>query len=141
MNAPAAPAVVFKTISVPSLGEICPGKGGYFAGLGIGPDGTPHLVYVHVARPGKMKWQEYIDWCKTLEADGHTDFRPILRPDGALAYATMKDKFSDDDWYWTGEEVAGYAVFAWIQHFGYGDQGSGRKGNRFLACAVRSEPI
>lgn len=140
MNAPQSVAPQFKTISVPPLGEIWPGKGGRFAGIGTGPDGQNHLVFVHEAPHEPKTWQAYVDWCKTLEADGHKDFRPMFRPDGALAYATMKDQFKDD-WYWLGEVHAGDADYAWLQYFGNGRQDIDLKDYRYLACAVRSEPI
>lgn len=140
MNAPQSVAPQLKTISVPALGQVWPGKGGRFAGIGIGPDGANHLLFVYDAPHERKTWKEYVEWCKTLEADGRKDFRPMTRPDAALAYATMKDQFQDE-WYWLGEEYAGTAEYAWFQYFGFGHQDYYHKGNKYRACAVRSEPI
>src|ERR1044072_7842065 len=121
MNAPQSVAPQLKTISVPALGEVWPGKGGRFAGIGIGPDGANHLLFVYDATHERKTWKEYVEWCKTLEADGPSDLRPTPRPEGARADATMKEQFKGD-WYWLGEEFAGYADCAWVQNFGLGDQ-------------------
>ncbi len=43
----------------------------------------------------------------------------------------------DQVWYWSSTQHAAYAVCAWIQYFGYGDQSINRKGGRNRARAVR----
>lgn len=56
-----------------------------------------------------------------------------FRADGAEAF--------DPVWYWTSTQYAGYSDFAWLQNFGDGFQGSGRKSNDFRVRLVRRELI
>jgi len=51
------------------------------------------------------------------------------------------ETFETDDWYWTSTQPAATSHYAWIQHFSVGNQDYYHKVYRYLARAVRSEPI
>jgi hypothetical protein len=51
------------------------------------------------------------------------------------------EAFSDDDWYWSSTQYAGYESYAWCQNFDYGSQGYHHKSYEARARAVRSIPI
>ena len=62
------------------------------------------------------------------------------RHDMLVLFRNLRAKF-ERDWYWTSEEVAGDAAYAWFQDFYGGYQGSTRKSDSYRARAVRRVPI
>ncbi len=112
------------TITLPDLA-----KGETYAGILL-QDGRPahHLVLL----PGdtSVKWKDAIAWAKKQGGELPT------RKEQALLFANAADKF-ESAWYWSSEEYAGDADYAWIQTF----NGNDLKSNEYRARAVRRVPI
>lgn len=103
-------------------------EGGIFAGVTL--DGT-HLAAL-VLLPGDFKgtWKEATDWAE--KEDG------VLpsRHDQLVLFKNLKAEFKDA-WYWSGEQHADGAGYAWGQDFYYGGQGYGGVSSTSRARAVR----
>ena len=117
-----SPAV---TITIPALNE-----GEQYAGIVL-KDGAPshHLILL----PGDLDdttWAKAQAWAKEQGGELPT------RQEQSLLFANAKQHFQSD-WYWSGETHASYAGCAWIQGFGGGGQGDGRKDSGYRARAVR----
>ncbi len=106
-------------------------QGEEYAGIILGKDNEPsyHLILL----PGeaeKINWANALKWASSVGG-----YLPSRR-DQALLYANLKEQFKDE-WYWSSEQHAEYADFAWVQYFSYGSQLSYHKGNEWRARAVR----
>lgn len=116
------------TITLPALA-----KGEIYAGVLL-KDGQPshHLVLL----PGETTaaWKSAIAWAKDQGGELPT------RKEQALLLANAADQFKRD-WYWSSEEYAGSAYFAWFQFFGTGDQSYDHKSGRYRARVVRRVAI
>lgn len=118
------------TISAPVLK---PGE--KFVGVILSADGSRrHAV---VLLPGEI---EDVSWKKAGEWAAAQGGELPDRVEGALLFATLKDEFKPE-WYWTREQHADEADYAWCQGFLNGGQINGRKGNRLRALAVRRVPL
>ena len=118
-------------ISLPAIGAAF--SGGIFAGITLHEDKLHALVLL--PDDGEdMEWPDALEWA--AKRDG------VLpsRIDMLILFKNLRAQFKKD-WYWTSEENPVYADYAFIQLFGYGDQGYGRKGNDYRARAVRRVAI
>ncbi len=106
-----------------------------YAGILLNEAGKPVAHLVEIARrTADGTWQEQKAWAKSVGGELPD------RQEGALLYANRRHAY-EKRWHWLREEYAGNSVFAWVQHFGYGDQYGARKVTRSLACAVRRVAI
>lgn len=135
--APELSALPLYTADFPRIGQHWPAQGGHFAGIVAGENGAPdYLLIVGPEAPEELKWQQAIDWAAQLAIDGHIDFTLPNRRDQAVAYGNCKSLFQNG-WYWSGEQSAGDAGYAWCQTFDYGYQDIYRKLSSLRARAVR----
>lgn len=113
-------------IAIPALR-----KGEHYAGLILTERGKPdyHLI-VMSEKLGSANWQASMDWAKQNGGDLPS------RRDLNLEYANAKHLLQSA-YYWSNETHASDPSYAWMQHFGNGDQDCSRKGNDYRARAVR----
>jgi hypothetical protein len=129
------------SLKLPAIGAEWPEQGGHFAGVCIGVDGAPdYLLIVGPEYDGYLNWQRANEWAGTLELGEFTDYTLFNRREGAILFDRVRSLFKTT-WYWTNEQHARYAAYAWFQYFGYGDQGGWRKGSSLRVRAVRRIPI
>jgi len=122
---------------LPRIGAEWPGQGGRFAGIVRGQDGAPdYLLILGPEYDGELPWQQAMDWAVALEIDGHKDFSLPTRAEQAVLFGNMRNQFQRDG-YWSCEQHAEGADYAWMQGFSYGYQSYHRKGNEWRARAVR----
>lgn len=109
--------------------------GEVYAGLILGQNGEAdyHLILL----PGEA---ESVTWAKAKtfvkKAGGALPDRRELR----LLWVNAKQEFQPN-WYWSSEEHASSADYAWMQDFGNGGQSHGHKDYTYRARAVRRLPI
>ena len=95
-------------------------------------DTTGNLHHV-ILLPGDnddASWQHQKEWAASIGAELPT------RLEQALLWQNCRNEFKKD-WYWSGEEFASDAGYAWCQGFYDGYQISDRQGFRLRARAVR----
>ncbi|MBW7901234.1 MAG: DUF1566 domain-containing protein [Rhodocyclaceae bacterium] len=106
-------------------------EGEKFVGVVISADGSRrHYLILLPGEQANIKWQQAMDWAQSIGGELPD------RVESALLFATMKDEF-EPEWYWTREQLASDAGFAWLQTFYRGDQRDGRKSVEGRARAVR----
>ena len=108
-------------------------KGEQFAGI-VHENDTWHLV---VLLPGELKkgtWKAAQDWAKKQGGELPT------RREQSLLFANLRDMF-ERDWYWSGEQYASDAGYAWYQYFGNGDQYRWYTHYELRSRAVRRLPL
>ena len=107
-------------------------EGGIYAGLTI----HENLPMALVLLPGdeNLTWSKAKDWA--VKQGG------VLpsRMDALALWKNLPGEFKKE-WYWTSEEYAGNADFAWLQSFDYGGQGNNHKSDGFRCRAVRRVAI
>ena len=124
-KATAAPA----TITLPVLG-----KGEFNAGL-IFKDGAPsHWLVLLPGHAKDVTWEQAKEFAKKAGGELPT------RPEQALLFANCKAEF-EERWYWSGEQHADDADYAWSQYFSNGYQGCSHVSGRYRARAVRRVAI
>lgn len=132
LPAEAAPFVPAATAArdLPTVGAEW--HGGKYAGLTLDGDHLAALILL----PGDFQgtFAEAKDWAE--KEDG------VLpsRHDQLVLFKNMKSEFKDA-WYWSGEQPAGDADFAWCQDFSSGTQDWLDVSFRYRARAVRRIPI
>jgi len=122
------PTPVIAGITIPTLLE-----GERYAGIVIdSATGQPtrHLILLPQQPDTHLTWDEAIAWAGSIDAE-----LPTLQ-ESALLYANLKPAF-EPTWYWTGEQSAGYASYAWLQYFDFGYQLINDKGYKGRVRAVR----
>ena len=89
-------------------------KGEAYIGAIVLADGSGHHV---ILLPGdeSLPWKAALAWAKKKGGDLPN------RIEQAMFFADHKDKFQNA-WYWSNTTYAGYAVYAWLQSFGFGLQ-------------------
>ena len=93
------------------------------------------LILLPVTIDKDLKWQEAVDWAKSVGGELPTRF------ESALLYANVRDQIDQDYWYWTATQHASAPSWAWSQYFDYGKQNYYRKDGHRRACAVRRVPF
>ncbi|MDO8595672.1 MAG: hypothetical protein Q7R45_03515 [Sulfuricaulis sp.] len=123
-NSAAAPITARRAL--PSIGADF--EGGIYAGLSIADNAPMALVLL----PGdkKLTWNEAVTW-----AEKQGGVLPS-RFDQLVLFKNLKTQFQET-WYWSGEQSASNAAFAWFQLFGNGGQSYLRKSSSNRARAVR----
>ena len=111
--------------------------GEIYAGLSRDPEtgSWHHLVLLPTIPDKDLKWQEAIDWAKSVGGELPTRF------ESALLYANARDSLDTSDWYWTATQFAGYESYAWFQDFSDGTQNDNLKDILNRARAVRRVPV
>jgi len=106
--------------------------GEHYAGIILGQPGEQdyHLVVLADEPVSCINWQTAMDWAKSIGGE-----LPSRREQRVL-FANAKEAFSDT-WYWSGEQGAVYADYAWYQGFLDGLQSYTRKSYEGRARAVR----
>jgi hypothetical protein len=109
--------------------------GGIYSGLvsGYGLDSPDYPI---ILLPGRFqgKWAEAKEWAKAQGGE-----LPLKR-EGATVWANLgiaKIGLFEEAWYWMLEENPSGSDYAFIQSFGYGDSGWGRKSGDYRGFAVR----
>ncbi len=106
-------------------------EGEHYAGIILGKNGAQsyHLILL----PGEI---EDTDWQKSMDLAKSIGGELPNRREQALLYANLKEQFKPE-WYWSCEQSAGNAGWAWMQAFSDGSQLSSPKGLDTRARAVR----
>jgi len=117
---------------IDQLPQLKPGE--KYLGAHCGPDGKlVHTILLPGFARGK-NWQAAMEWA--VDQGGYLP----NRIEGAMLFAYLKAEF-ENEVYWLGEQYADASGYAWLQGFGNGYQGNWRKGNEYLARAVRRVTI
>ena len=95
---------------------------------------THHLILIPQQPETRLTWDEAIEWAASIGVELPT------RQESALLYANLKPAF-EPTWYWSSEQHASNASYAWYQTFDYGDQYLHGKGYKGRVRAVRRVPI
>jgi len=124
-------------ISVPPLGCVWPGQGGIFTGIARGGhDGQPDHLVITGPKINAMPWDDAMKKAAAIEVEGHKDFSLPFRREQALQYANIPEGF-ENEWYWSCEQRAADAAWAWVQYFDNGYQNYEPKDRYYRARAVR----
>ena len=110
-------------------------EGEHYSGIILGKEGAPshHLILL----PGEsevINWASALSWAKSVGGELPT------RREQSLLYANLKEQFKAT-WYWSSEQHAESADYAWVQYFGNGSQSLNHKYDEWRARAVRREII
>ena len=134
---PVGPSAL-RSVALPPIGQAWPGEGGVFAGLLKGEDGD-YAVIVPLDPASDIDaapWTEAIAAAAKFKSAQHQDYAAATRAELALCFHNVPELFTKD-WYWSSSPYAGYASYAWYQHFTTGTQNYGRKDTQLRARAVR----
>ncbi len=104
--------------------------------IGLATDPLGKSVHHLILLPGdeQLDWQAAQAWAKAQGGELPT------RTEALLLFHVARDQFKRD-WYWTSEQRADVAQYAWYQGFDWGDQSSYRQGYRLRVRAVRRVAI
>jgi hypothetical protein len=127
------------TISIPRIGSPFPSQGGIYAGIVRGENDQPDYHLIHATAEHEIV---DVDWKTALKKtvasiDGFTDWSLPNRREARLLAINSPDDFDKDDLYWTSEQSAINASYAWFQDFSVGLQDGSRKSLEYRARAVR----
>ena len=105
--------------------------GEHYAGIILGKDGEPdhHLVLL----PGDA---ESVNWGQAKEFASKAGGELPTRREQSLLFANLKEQFQPR-WYWSDNQHASDAGYAWVQNFLYGYQNYYHKNYYYRARAVR----
>lgn len=109
--------------------------GEIYAGLTL-LEGKPHELWLLPDKAEELDWDAAIAWAKYLGVGASLP----TRFDALVLWQNLRSEFEKDA-YWTCEEYAGAAGYAWYQHFYYGSQSNWHKSSKNRARAVRRSPI
>jgi hypothetical protein len=123
-----------KTAAPLTLTLLALAKGEHYAGILLDDKGALAHHLVLLAGDTKLSWADAGAWAKKQGGELPT------RREHSLLFANLKGKF-ERDWYWSSEQYAGGADWAWSQHFGHGNQYCYGKSVKLRARAVRRVPI
>lgn len=126
-------------IKFPRIGS--PWSGGVYAGVVRGDAGQRDYHLIANGAEGKgLSWGNATSWASSLTPYAGRSWILPARRDQAVLYGNVPELFAKE-WYWSGEEYAPGAAYAWAQLFYNGGQGRCHRGNEFCARAVRRNPI
>ena len=104
----------------PKIGEQWPGLDAIYAGVSRGEDGQPdaHLILWNAKPSGNLNWKDALTWGAGIDTviESHVP----TRFESALLYASLRDQFKLDRWYWTSTQCS--ADYAYGQDFSNGYQ-------------------
>ena len=110
------------------LPELNPGE--IYAGAIGDTAGNLHHVILLPGDNDDATWQHQMDWAASIGGELPN------RIEHALLWQNCREHFKQD-WYWSGEENASDAGWAWFQHFDDGSQGLSHQNDQLRARAVR----
>ena len=96
--------------------------------------GNLHHVILLPGDNDDASWQHQKEWAASIGGELPT------RLEQALLWQNCREHFQKD-WYWSGEETASVAGYAWSQYFDDGYQDHDRQDYQLRARAVRRLPI
>ncbi len=107
-----------------------------YAGIALDATGKPthHVVLLPDQPAERLSWDKAMAWAESIGANLPT------RQETALLFANAIDAF-EPAWYWTCEQYAGFASYAWSQGFDNGNQDVSDKCFKDRVRAVRRAPI
>lgn len=107
-------------------------EGEHYAGIILGkePGTGHHLILLPHESEAEMNWVNALKWAASVGGELPT------RREQSLLYANLKDQFKPTG-YWSSEQHADDADYAWMQHFLNGLQYDYPKVNEWRARAVR----
>jgi hypothetical protein len=120
-----------EAVETPAIGAEF--NGGVYAGVTV-HDNRPHHLVLLPGEAQDLNWSDAVRW-----AESQGGYLPS-RFDQLVLFRNLKSEFAEEI-YWSGEEYAGLAEFAWGQGFGGGDQDYWHKGSKYRARAVRRVAI
>jgi hypothetical protein len=111
-------------MNIPELQE-----GERYAGVILNEDGTlsHHLILLPKQPTERLTWNEAVVWAQV---------ELPTRQEQSLLFANCKGAF-EPAWYWSSEQYASNAYYAWYQFFGNGTQDYDGKGYKGRVRAVR----
>ena len=126
------------SIKFPRIGS--PWSGGVYAGVVRGDAGQRdyHLVVSEIEGVN-LSWEAAKAWEANLKHDGSQWPLP-KRKEQAVLYGNVPELFTKE-WYWSGEEYAPDAAYAWAQSFTTGCQDYSHHRDEFRARAVLHIPV
>ena len=105
--------------------------GEVYAGLMLGLNGEPdYHLFILPGDADPAPWKKQMDWAKSIGGELPT------RREQRVLFANAKAQFNDA-WYWSGEQHASYADYAWVQYFLNGNQDFNDESASGRARAVR----
>lgn len=120
--------MISTSLKIPALA-----KGEIYAGLTL-QAGVPVALVLLPGDAGALKWEQAKAWAKDQGGELPS------RIDALVLIQNLKSEFREE-WYWTGEEYARGADYAWSQSFYGGVQSSDHKSSYGRARAVRRVAI
>jgi hypothetical protein len=114
----------------PEIGA--PFHGGIYAGITL--DGATPMALVLLPGDDEMPWKQACEWAIKMGGELPT------RMDALVLWQNVPKEFKEA-YYWTREENASNADYAWSQYFGLGRQGNDRKSDELRCRAVRRVAI
>lgn len=114
-------------------------NGGVYAGIVRGGENDYHLIANEAEGKG-LSWENARSWASNLTPYAGRSWRPPTRRDQAILYGNAPELFAKE-WYWSGEEYAPNAAYAWAQNFRYCTQLRYRRNYEFRARAVLHIPV
>jgi hypothetical protein len=123
-----------KTAAPLTLTLLALAKGEHYAGILLDDKGALAHHLVLLAGDTKLSWADAGAWAKKQGGELPT------RREQSLLFANLKGKF-ERDYYWSSEQHAVGADWAWCQTFSYGLQYYYDKSDELRARAVRRVPI
>lgn len=118
-----------KTITLPALAD-----GEKYAGFLLDENGAPTHHVVLLPGDTSATWKKAVEWAKKQGGELPT------RREQSLLFANCQAEFKKD-WYWSGEQHAAAAGYAWCQLFSTGYQTWLAVSYRHRARALRRVPI
>lgn len=127
------------SIKFPRIGS--PWNGGVYAGIVRGDAGQRdyHLIASN-DEIVRAVWGAAMVWASNLTPYAGRSWILPARRDQAVLYGNLPELFAKE-WYWSGEEYAPDAAYAWAETFDYGYQDFCRHGFGFRARAVLHIPV
>ena len=127
-----------KSVSIP--GRMITGfdlhPGERHIGTILGDDGQGHhIIRLPYDRDKRLTWQEAMEYAAQEGAELPD------RVESALLYAKCEADEYAAEYHWTREQHDGDESYAWLQNFGYGNQGSYRKNSKYRVVLVRRVAI
>lgn len=109
-------------------------SGEHYAGTALGAEGQPSHHLILLPGDGDMTWSKASEWAASIGGELPTS------QEQALLFANLKGKF-EPAYYWSNEQHASYADYAWAQDFYDGYQDRYGKDSELRARAIRRVPI
>ena len=108
---------------LPKVGDKWPGTEAIYAGKSLSRDGTKivDLIFWPDESNKSRNFDDNKNWCESVSKE--TDSHAATRQQAIIINDNLRHLLSKDHWYWT-ETKTNSGEYAFVQHFGYGYQGS-----------------